>query len=147
MSIYIIDSENFYIIILYILVIYNTFIDHKTTFIRSAQAQQDPGDITSEVNKEDVFIPCQAFEFRPTLPIWLINGKDYTSATLPSLFSQVSSGLFIRRIHTCLDGYTFQCIDTSGDGLVGRSSRIGTLTVTSSIPCPGRITAHVCILG
>lgn len=81
-----------------------------------------------------MFIPCQIFEFRPTPPIWLINEKDYTSATLPSLFSQVAGGLFIGRIDACLDGYTFQCIDTSGDGLVGRRSHIGTLTVTSDLP-------------
>ena len=114
----------------------------KATCIRSAHAQRDPSNITRAANEDNVFIPCQSFEFQPTPPIWRINGIDYTTATLPSLFFHVPGGLFIRRVHRCLNGYTFQCIDTSGDGLVGRNSSIGTLIVTSPIPCTSKITGY-----
>ena len=128
MWVYIISSENLSCTILFT---WQCLID---TFVRTAFAQQEPGNITKPVGEKLVLIPCRIFESEPALPIWCINGKDYTSATLPSLFSQVAGGLFIGRIDVCLDGYTFQCIDTSGDGLVGRRSRIGTLTVTSDPP-------------
>lgn len=61
-----------------------------------------------------------------------INGSDYTSTTLPSLFSWSPNGLFITEVHRCLDQTSFQCINTSDSGLQGQESNVGTLTVTTT---------------
>ena len=72
-----------------------------------------------------MFIPCP---FEPS--VWRIDERDYISATLPSLYLWTPSGLIIKKIYTCLDQSSFQCIDTSKNGLTGiRESDIGTLTV------------------
>lgn len=62
---------------------------------------------------------------------------DYTSATLPSIYYLVPSGLFIKKVYKCLNQTSFQCIDTSGSGLRGQESNVGTLTVatTSEAEC------------
>ena len=83
-----------------------------------------------------MFIPCP-FEFSPTPSIWRINGTDYTSSTLPSIYSLSPGGLFINTVMSCLNQTSFQCIDTAGVGLVGQGSSVGTLTVTSQGTCEG----------
>ena len=102
----------------------------------STQRLRGPSNITRAVNETDVFIPCP-FEFSPTPSLWRINGTDYTSSMLPSIFSLSPGGLFINTVVSCLDQTSFQCIDTSGDGLVGQGSSVGVLTVTPQGTCKG----------
>ena len=90
----------------------------------------EPRNITRGDHENQVFIPCPYISRELAPSIWRINGTDYTSATLPSLFSWSPSGLFISEVHRCLNQTSFQCIDTSDSGLQGRESSIGTLTVT-----------------
>lgn len=75
-----------------------------------------------------MFIPCP-FEFQPSPPVWRIGGIDFTSSTLPSIFTLDPGGIYINNVTACLNGLTFQCIDTSGAGLLGRGSLTGILTV------------------
>lgn len=101
---------------------------------------REPSNITRAAGENDVFIPCP-FEFQPTPSIWRINGTDYTSATLPFIYSLAPSGLFINTVHRCLNQTSFQCIDTSDSGLQGQKSSIGFLNVTSKEKCIGKCTA------
>ena len=81
------------------------------------------------------------------MPIWIPvisinledNGTEFFGATLPPIFTQIPGGLFINTVNRCLNHTSFQCIDTSGEGLQGEVSDIGFLTVTSpsAIPCTG----------
>ena len=69
---------------------------------------------------------------------------DYTSSTLPSIYSLSPGGLFINIVTSCLDQTSFQCIDTANDGLVGQGSSVGVLTVSNSQEiCEGICTARV----
>ena len=90
-------------------------------------------------NENQVFIPCPYASRNLAPSIWRMNGTEYTSATLPSIFSLDSDGLFITATHRCLDQTVFQCIDTSERGLQWRESSIGTLTVT---PIAGACTSE-----
>ena len=112
-----------------------------------AQDSQEPKNITRTEEETDVFIPCP-FEHRSTAPIWRINGTDYTIATLPSIYSLSSSGLFINRVDKCLDQTTFQCIDTSDSRLEGQESSVGTLQVTlnSQEQCTSKQTGVIILL-
>ena len=92
--------------------------------------QREPRNITRGENENQVVFPCPYYSQELAPPIWRINGTDYTSATLPSIFSLDSNRLYISEVHKCLDQTSFQCIDTSDSGLQGRESNIGTLTVT-----------------
>ena len=94
---------------------------------------RQPSNITRSAGETDVFIPCP-FEFRPAPSIWRINGTDYTTATLPSIYSWTPGGLFISVADPCLNQTSFQCIDTSYGGLQAQESSIGILTVASPGP-------------
>ena len=75
-----------------------------------------------------MFIPCP-FEHQSSPLIWRINRIEYLSVTLPPLFISSANGLFVDVVHQCLDQTSFQCVDTSSNGLRGQESSIGTLTV------------------
>ena len=96
-----------------------------------------PSDITRFEGETDVFIPCP-YEFQPAPSIWRINGTAYSSSTLSSQYSLNPGGLLIKAIHRCLDGTSFQCIDTSGSSLAGQKSSVGILTVISRQKCTGK---------
>lgn len=104
-------------------------------------AQRGPRHITRGESENQVFIPCPYISRELAPSIWRINETEYTSATLPSIFSLDSDGLFINMVHRCLDQTSFQCIDTSERGLQWRESSIGTLSVT---PTSGGCTSEHC---
>ncbi len=106
--------------------------------------QHGPGNITRSENEKQVFIPCPYASryFAPS--IWRINGTEYTSATLPPIFSLGSNGLYIDEVHKCLDQTSFQCIDTSESGLQWQESSIGTLSVKlTSVGCTSELTLTI----
>ena len=93
-----------------------------------------PENITRTVDETNVFIPCP-YEFSTAPVIWRINGTDYSSYTLPSMYLLTPGGIFIRKVTHCFDQTSFQCIDTSNDGIVGQGSSVGVLTVVPSGSC------------
>ena len=106
------------------------------------QPALQPKNITRADGESDVFISCP-YEFRPTPSIWKIDGTYYTAATIPSIYSITSSGLFINTVHVCLNQTSFQCVDTSDNALEEQVSDIGILTVTSegNVNCTGENTS------
>ena len=107
------------------------------------QPALQPRNITRADGESDVFIPCP-FEFRPAPSIWKIDRTYYTTATIPSIYSITSSGLFINTVHVCLNQTSFQCVDTSDNALEEEVSDIGILTVTSegNVNCTGEMTSQ-----
>ena len=108
------------------------------TLVSAQVLGMQPSDIIRYEQENDIFIPCP-FESQFIPSIWRINGIDYISATLPSIYTLAPSGLSIKEVHKCLDQTSFQCIDVSGSGLGGQESNVGTLTViaTSGAECMG----------
>ena len=86
--------------------------------------------ITRTAGETFVFIPCP-YETSSTRSIWRINRTDYTVSTLPSIYSLTPGGLFIIRVHICLNQVPFQCIDISRNSLREEASQVGVLTVIS----------------
>jgi hypothetical protein len=108
---------------------------NSNSFSGCADTQlSSPANITGAVNETSVFIPCP-YKFSNAPVIWRINGTDYSSYTLPSMYLLTPAGIFIKKVTNCFDQTSFQCIDTSNDGIVGQGSSIGVLTVVPPGPC------------
>ena len=76
---------------------------------------------------ENVIIPCPIHTGLP--PIWNINGNYYDINSLPQEYKPALIGIIIPTVYRDMNGTSFQCFYSTGDGLEVQQSSIGTLLV------------------
>ena len=86
-----------------------------------------PQNITRRYGESNVYIPCSI----PGIyfPMWRINGIYYEAFSLPEGLIPASYGILIPTIRFDMDGWTFQCLASTGYSLDIQLSAIGVLTV------------------
>lgn len=86
-----------------------------------------PQNITRRAGESDVYIPCSI----PGIyfPMWRINDIYYEAFSLPEGLVPASYGLLIPTVGLNMDGWTFQCLASTGYSLDVHISTVGVLTV------------------
>lgn len=86
-----------------------------------------PQNITRRSGESNVYIPCSI----PGIyfPMWRINDIYYEAFSLPEGLIPASYGLLISVVGLNMDGWSFQCLASTGYSLDVRISTVGVLTV------------------
>ena len=88
-----------------------------------------PMDITRMEGAESVIIPCPVYTGVP--PIWNISGHFYDINNLPQVYRPALIGIVIPTIYGDMNGTSFQCFYSIGDGIQVQESSIGILSVVA----------------
>lgn len=88
-----------------------------------------PMDITRMEGAKNVIIPCPVYNAAP--PIWNINGNYYNINNLPQEYRPALIGIVIPTIYKYMNGTSFQCFYSMGNGIQVQESSIGILLVVA----------------